>query len=84
MDRKRVFKLMAMGRITAAEAERLLIARQASRESSWILIACIGIALAAELNAGTLPVVTHLAHTLRVTEWVHGALAMVMQLMHFS
>jgi len=79
MDRRRVFKLMMMGRITAAEAERLMAARQANRESSWILVGCIGIAVAAQFRVGEMmPVVTHLMHALRESGWMHGALAMVM------
>jgi len=84
MDRKRVFKLLAMGRISAAEAERLMAAWQASRESSWILFGCLVVGLAAQLNAGALPVVQHLVHTLRVTEWVRAAAWMVMHVGHFS
>jgi len=72
MDRKRVFKLMLMGRITAAEAERLMAAWQASRESAWILAGCIGIAVMALLNSGALPAVERLAHALRATGWMHG------------
>ena len=80
MDRKRVFKLLAMGRISAAEAERLMAAWQASRESSWILFGCVVIALAAQLHAGALPVVEHLVHTLRMSGLMHGVVAMVINI----
>jgi hypothetical protein len=66
-----------MGRITAAEAERLMAAWQASRESAWILVGCIGIGLLAVLNLGLVPMVQSLVHTLKATEWMHGAAAMV-------
>jgi hypothetical protein len=79
MDRRRVFKLLMMGRITAAEAERLMAEWEANRESMWILAGCIGIGLAAVLNAGALPEIEHMVHALRVTEWMHGALAGVMR-----
>jgi len=69
-----------MGRISAAEAERLMADWQASRESTWILVGCIGIGLLAVLNAGAVPVVQHLVHTLRVTGWVHGVAAVVMNI----
>jgi hypothetical protein len=78
MNRRRIFKLLAMGRITAAEAERLMAARQASREGALILMGCIGIALLVLLNSGVLPVVEHLVHAVRASGWVHGAAAMVM------
>jgi small ligand-binding sensory domain FIST len=77
-DRLRVYQLLMMGRITAAEAERLMSAWQASRESTWILVGCIGIALATQLKlVEALPAVEHLARTLRVNEWMHGVLAVV-------
>jgi hypothetical protein len=78
MGRKRVFQLLLTGRITAAEAERLMAARQASREGALILMGCIGIALLVLLNSGALPAVEHLAHTLRATGWMHGAAVMIM------
>ena len=65
MDRRRVFKLLATGRITAAEAEKLMSAWQASRESSWILAGCIGIALAQAVGM------------LGGSEWAHLARAMI-------
>jgi hypothetical protein len=68
MDRKRIFKLLAMGRISAAEAERLIAAWQVSRENSLIVIGCIGVALLAVLNLSALPVVREMIHTLRVTK----------------
>jgi hypothetical protein len=80
MDRKRVFKLLAMGRISAAEAERLMAAWQASRESSWILIGCIGVVLVAQLNMGALPVIQHLVHTVQVSGWMHRVAATVLQI----
>jgi hypothetical protein len=84
MDRKRVFKLMMMGRISAAEAERLMAVWQAGRESAWILFGCLVFGVAAQLNAGASPVVQHLVHELRVTEWVrmewlHAVPAMVLR-----
>jgi hypothetical protein len=72
MNRRRVFKLLAMGRITAAEAERLMAAWQASRENGWILLGCAGVAVMAFVNTGAAPMVQHLVHALRVTGWMHG------------
>jgi hypothetical protein len=77
MDRKRVFKLLVMGRISAAEAERLMAAWQASRESTWILMGCIGVALVAQLNMGVLPVIQHLVHA---SGWMHRVAATVLQI----
>jgi len=40
-DRRSILHLVALGRITPAEAERLLIAWNEGREVVWGLIACI-------------------------------------------
>jgi hypothetical protein len=75
-----VYQLLMMGRITPAEAERLMMAWQTSRESAWILAGCIGVSLAAQLRVGeALPAVVHLARTFWATEWIHVGLAMVMK-----
>jgi hypothetical protein len=80
-DRRRVFELLRMGRITVAEAERLMLAWQASRESGWILAGCIGIAVAAQLNVvAVFPAVVHMVHMLRANEWVHSGVAMIVGL----
>jgi hypothetical protein len=39
-ERRAILSLVAMGRITAAEAERLIAAWQDTREFVWIAIAC--------------------------------------------
>jgi hypothetical protein len=40
-ERRAILSLVAMGRITAAEAERLMIVWQDAREWVWIAAACI-------------------------------------------
>jgi hypothetical protein len=40
-ERRAILSLVAMGRITAAEAERLIAAWQDTREFVWIAAACI-------------------------------------------
>ncbi|HEY1902114.1 MAG TPA: hypothetical protein VGG56_06775 [Terracidiphilus sp.] len=49
-DRRAILSLVALGRITPAEAERLLIAWNEGRESFWIFAACVAVALLAQLN----------------------------------
>jgi hypothetical protein len=78
-DRRRVFQLLMLGRITPAEAERLMAVWQASRECSWILIGCIGIGLLAVLHLGALPVVQHLVHAARVSGLMHGVVELVVR-----
>lgn len=40
-DRRAILSLVANGRITAGEAERLLAAWSDSRETAWVLIFCL-------------------------------------------
>lgn len=47
-DRRIILHLVAMGRITPAEAERLLIAGNDGREARWVLAAALGFAFLAE------------------------------------
>jgi hypothetical protein len=60
-DRRAILALIAMGRITPAEAERLLTAWNESQETAWILVASIGFALLAQLHLHEfLPMLKHL------------------------
>jgi hypothetical protein len=60
-DRRAILALIAMGRITPAEAERLLAAWNESREMAWILVAGFGFALLAQLHMHELlPMLRHL------------------------
>jgi hypothetical protein len=64
-DRRAILHLVAMGRITATEAERLLIAWNDGREVLWILAACILVASITQLHLeGLLPVLLQIAHAL--------------------
>lgn len=63
-DRRAILALIAMGRITPAEAERLLAAWNESRETALILAGSIGFALLAELRLHELvPMLNHLIST---------------------
>jgi hypothetical protein len=42
-ERKTILALIALGRLTPREAERLLAASDRSREDLWILIACVAV-----------------------------------------
>jgi len=60
-DRRAILALIAMGRITPGEAERLLAAWNESRETGWILAACFAFALLAQLRLHeVLPLLRHL------------------------
>jgi hypothetical protein len=49
-DRKAILALVAMGRITPAQAERLIAASNDSRETTWIFAACLAFAVLAQLH----------------------------------
>jgi|HubBroStandDraft_1064217.scaffolds.fasta_scaffold2092886_2 hypothetical protein len=59
-DRRAILSLVAMGRITAAEAERLLAAWNESRETAWIVGLCLAFACLAQFNLRELlPILMH-------------------------
>jgi hypothetical protein len=49
-DRRAILHLVALGRISPAEAERLLIAWNEGRETLWALTACVVISLVVQLK----------------------------------
>ncbi len=49
-DRRAIFHLLAMGRVTPAQAERLLLAIDERHESFWFLALALLVASAANLN----------------------------------
>ena len=73
-DRRAILSLVAMGRITAAEAERLLAAWNDSRETAWILALSLAFALLAQLHLhDVLPILMHFfnAQTPALAEALH-------------
>jgi hypothetical protein len=59
-DRRAILSLVATGRITAAEAERLLVAWNDSRETAWILAFGLAFAVLARLQLREfLPMLMH-------------------------
>jgi len=47
-DRRTILALVAMGRITPGQAERLLVAWNDSRETAWILVTCLAFVFVAQ------------------------------------
>jgi hypothetical protein len=81
-NRRTILSLVALGRITPAEAERLLIAWNVGREGRWIFAACIAIALLVLLNPQQgLSALSHIAHTLLPGLTLHHALAQTVQVL---
>jgi hypothetical protein len=64
-DRRTILHLLALGRITPAEAERLLVVWDQGRETVWAVAACIVVALLIQFNLPqSLAALVHHAHTL--------------------
>jgi hypothetical protein len=64
-DRRVVLNLVAAGRLTPADAERLLIAWNDWRERLWAIAACAGFALLVQFNPQAwLTGLLHTAHSL--------------------
>ena len=59
-DRRAILSLVATGRITASEAERLLVAWNDSRETLWILALSLAFAWLAQIHLREfLPMLMH-------------------------
>jgi hypothetical protein len=83
-NRRLILHLVALGRLTPAEAERLLIAWNDGRENMWTLSACIVIALLVQLNPNAWMPRTHdLAHSLMpaIQACLHPVLSLVNHLL---
>jgi hypothetical protein len=83
MNRRAILHLVAVGRISATEAERLLIAWNSGTESLWALTVLIAIAWLVQLNLhAALPALLHIAHSLMSGGSVslHPTLALVARL----
>jgi len=75
-DRRAILSLVATGRITATEAERLLAAWNDSRETAWILALGLAFTLLAQIHLHELlPILMHLFNVQipAVAEAVHHA-----------
>jgi hypothetical protein len=49
-DRRAIFQLLALGRIDAAQAERLLAALSADREARWAIAGCAVLILLTQIG----------------------------------
>jgi hypothetical protein len=75
--RRIILGLVALGRITPAEAERLLLAGNTGREGLWIVVALLMITVLTQLDPRhLLPQLAHVAHALLPTLTQHHALAL--------
>jgi hypothetical protein len=74
-DRRAILALVAMGRVTPGQAERLIAAWNDSRETEWILAASLAFAVLAQLHVHEL--VPGLVHFL---DAIHHALSSITDL----
>jgi hypothetical protein len=84
IDRRAILSLVATGRITALEAERLLVAWNDSRETAWILALSLTFALLAQIHLHELlSILMHLFNTQipELAEAVHHAFSPITDLL---
>jgi hypothetical protein len=85
-DRRAILSLVANGRITASEAERMLAAWSDSRETAWVLMICLVYVCLAQLHLHELvPGLVHFfcVQILVLNEAVRCVLSQVTELIRF-
>ena len=70
MERRTILQMVALGRLSAAEAERLLLARSWERETAWMLIACVALGLLTHAEA-----LLQMGHAVSVLSKVLGGMS---------
>jgi len=86
-ERRTILALVAIGRITPAQAERLLGALNESRETAWILTLCLAYAVLAQLHLHeALPGILHFfsAQVPVLAESLHHTLSPIRGLMSLT
>ena len=77
-DRRTILSLVAHGRITAAEAERLLIVWNEAREGVLVFAACVLLVLLARVDVQKgLSAMMHFTHALLANDSLHHALTLL-------
>jgi hypothetical protein len=67
-ERRFLLQLVALGRVTPAEAERLLVVWSDRRETQWLLAACASAICLSQFHLGRL-----LPALLKDAHWLHPA-----------
>jgi hypothetical protein len=76
-DRRAILSLVALGRITPSEAERLLIACDAGRDGFWIFAACVAATLFTLVPHQGLAALLHVSRVLLADDSLHYALSFI-------
>jgi len=79
-DRRAILSLVALGRITPYEAERLLIACDAGRDGFWIFAACVIATLFTLVPHQGLAALLHVSRVLLADDSLHRALCFIRHL----
>jgi hypothetical protein len=80
-DRRAILSLVALGRITPSEAERLLIACNAGRDGFWIFAACVAATLFTLVTHQGLAALLHVSRVLLADDSLHHALSFIHHLL---
>jgi len=76
-NRRIILGLVALGRITPAEGERLLAVSNAGRDGLWVIVVFIALAVLMQLDPRVvLPQLAHAAHAFLPGLAAHHALAL--------
>jgi hypothetical protein len=80
-ERRAIISLLALGRVTPTQAERLLLCSNSIRDDRWIFAACIAASLLATLNPHhDPPTLMQILHGLWQARSVHHAVALLTRL----
>jgi hypothetical protein len=76
-DRRAILSLVALGRITPSEAERLLIACTAGRDGFWIFAACVAATFFTIVPHQGLAALLHVSRVSLADDSLHHALSFI-------
>lgn len=76
-DRHAILSLVALGRITPSEAERLMIACNVGLDGFWIFAACVAATLFTLVSHGGLAALLHVSRVLLADDSLHRALSFI-------
>lgn len=76
-DRRDILSLVALGRITPSEAERLIIVCNAARDGFWIIATCVAAMLFILVPHQGLAALLHVSRVLLADDSLHHAMSFI-------
>jgi hypothetical protein len=76
-DRRAILSLVALGRITPSETERLLIACNVSRDGFWIFAACVAATLFTTVPHQGLAALLHVSRVVLADDSLHHTVSFI-------